>query len=78
MAKNENRQDLRLLKRLASAGKPALLLKEDLDIAGELEAIGYVFLVGAYAVITPRGRRLLAELGQPLTPTKKAPLGFLE
>jgi hypothetical protein len=75
---NEKRQDVRLLERLAREGKQTSLLDEDLALAMELQTLGYVFLVGSYAVITPRGRRLLAELAQPSTPTKKPPLGFLE
>jgi len=49
-----------------------------LALAKELERAGLVFLVGAYAVITPRGRHLLAELEQKPPKPPKPPFNLLE
>ena len=60
----------RLLERLADAGKPTQLFGEDLKIAKSLESDGIVFMVRdtPYAVITPKGRHVLAG--------RKRPFGF--
>ena len=51
-----------LLDRLAAEGKATRLLDEELATAKDLEAAGLLFLIGLTAVVTPRARRLLAEL----------------
>jgi FixJ family two-component response regulator len=73
-----------LLERLAAEGQASRLLAEDLHLAKSLEEVGLVFLVqanlgseAAYAVITPKGRRLLVDLNPPKKPGKP-PLGFLD
>jgi len=55
-------KERRLLDRLAVAGKATRLLEEELHTAKNLEAEGLLFLAGWMAVVTPRARRLLAEL----------------
>ena len=52
-----------LLDRLAVEGKSIRLSEDDLKVAKSLGGVGLLFLVGEggpYAVITPKGRRLLA------------------
>ncbi len=70
-----------LLERLAAEGKATKLYVEDLPVAKKLVSAGLLFLVGAvepYAVITPKGRRLLAILeGKPPKPPK-SPFGFVD
>jgi len=51
-----------LLDRLAVAGKATRLLDEEFATAKALEADGLIFLVGLTAVVTPKARRLLADL----------------
>ena len=51
-----------LFDRLAAEGKATRLLDEELATAKDLEAAGLLFLIGLTAVVTPRARRLLAEL----------------
>jgi hypothetical protein len=66
-----------LLDRLAAEGKAARLYESDMPGAKSLEGVGLLFLIGEvepYAVITPKGRRLIAE--PPRRP--KPPVGFLE
>jgi len=46
---------------MALSGKVTRVPDEDLARAKELVEARLLFLVGAYALITPRGRRLLAE-----------------
>lgn len=72
----ENERQRRLLERLAAAGKVTRLLDEELASAQALEAEGLLFLVGITAVVTPKGRRLLASLERKPKPNKK-PLRFL-
>ena len=75
-----NPRERQLLEMLAAEGKATRLRDEDLLIAKALEEAGLVFVIRATpdAIITPRGRRLLAELEQkPLKPPKP-PIGFLE
>jgi hypothetical protein len=70
-----------LLKKLAAEGKATKLFAEDLQVAKALEADGLLFLIGQddpYAVITPKGRRLLVDLETPPKPKPKPPLGFLD
>ena len=58
-------RERQLLERLAAEGKATKLYVEDLLVAKELVRAGLLFLVGAvepYAIITPKGRRLLAIL----------------
>jgi hypothetical protein len=51
----------KLLERVAAEGKATRLLDEELGFAKTLEADGLLFLVGLTAVVTPKGRRLLAQ-----------------
>ena len=60
-----------LLEKLASEGKATRLMDEDLLIARALQEAELVFVIrDNQAIITPKGRRLLAEL------ESKPPLGF--
>jgi hypothetical protein len=72
-------RERQLLEHLAAEGKATKLCVEDLPVAKELVGAGLLFLVGAvgpYAVITPKGRRLLAILeGKPAKPPQP-PIGF--
>jgi hypothetical protein len=74
LSKNERR----LLDRLAAEGKATRLLDEELATAKDLEAAGLLFLVGTTAVVTPRARRLLAELEQKPPKPPKPPFSLLE
>ena len=68
-----------LLERLSAEGKVTALKSGEINIARELEKADLVFLVpdgSGGAVITPRGRRLLAELESAKKSANK-PLGFL-
>ena len=53
----------KLLERLAAEGKATPLAPEEVETAKSLEADGFVFLAGdaSYAIVTPKGRRLLAK-----------------
>ena len=75
----------KLLERLGEAGKPTSLLSGELNSASSLERADLVFLVRdgdlsdiGSAIITPRGRRLLAELEQKPPKPPKPPFGFLD
>ena len=69
----------RLLGRLAAKGKPTRLAHGEVEAAKSLERDGYVFMVGSIAaIITPRGRHLLAGDEQPKKPDKKQPPTLLE
>jgi hypothetical protein len=53
-----------LLNRLAAEGKSTRLYEADVPVAKSLEGVGMLFLIGEvepYAVITPKGRCLLAD-----------------
>ena len=50
-----------LLEKFAAEGKATRLLDEELATAKTLEADGLLFLVGSTAVVTPKGRRVLAQ-----------------
>jgi len=69
----------KLLERLADEGKPTRLTAEELTAAESLESDGLLFMVGdtGSAIITPKGRHVLAGNEPPKPPSKK-PLGFLE
>jgi hypothetical protein len=70
-----------LLEKLAAEGKTTKLFAENLPLAKALEAMGLVFLIGQhepYAVITPKGRRLLAEMDRKPAKPPKPPFGFME
>ncbi len=54
-------RERQLLDRLAAEGKPTRLLDEEPALVRQLEADGLVFLAGLRAVVTPKGRRLLAK-----------------
>ena len=61
-------RERKLLERLGSAGQATELWSSGIQAAHELERADLVFLVPnsiVRAVITPRGRRLLAEVEQP-------------
>jgi hypothetical protein len=75
-------RERRLLERLGAEGKVTPLTSGEIATARELEKADLVFLVrdgSGGAVITPRGRRLLAELEQksPKKP-RKPPSNLLE
>ena len=55
-------RERKLLERLVSAGKSTRLPEEEVPIAKDLERSGLLFLVGAYAVATPKARQLLAKI----------------
>jgi hypothetical protein len=71
-----------LLKRLAAEGKPTRLALGELEAAKSLERDGYAFMVGSTAaIVTPKGRHLLAGEEPPKKPDQKPPkppFGFLE
>ena len=70
-----------LLERLVSEGKATKLYAEDLQVAKSLEGVGLLFLIGEaepHAVITPKGRRLLAEFDQKPPKRPKPPFGFMD
>jgi hypothetical protein len=71
-------RERRLLEKLATEGKATRLLDEELARAEDLEADGLVFLVGTSAVVTPKARRLLAELEQKPPKPPKPPFSLLE
>jgi len=73
-----SKDERRLLDRLAAEGKATRLLDEDLATAKDLEAVGLLFLVGTSAVVTPKARRLLAELEQKQPKPPKPPFSLLE
>jgi len=73
------KDEQRLLERLGAEGKVTALKSGEIAIARALEQADLVFLVpdgSGSAVITPRGRRLLAELESAINSAKR-PLGFL-
>jgi hypothetical protein len=70
-----------LLERLAEAGKPSPLLSGELRIAASLERADLLFIkrdgaVQEAAIITPKGRRLLAELAQRPLKHQRPPFRF--
>jgi hypothetical protein len=68
-----------LLERLAVEGKATQLALGEIEAAKSLEGDRLIFMVGAAAaIITPKGRRLLAGEERPKKPDKKPPFGFLE
>jgi hypothetical protein len=74
-------QERHLLERLADAGRPTLLLEQDLIVARALERLGLVMLIAhsgepPQAIIMPKGRHLLAGENLPKNPAKD-PFGFL-
>ena len=77
-------RERQLLEKLADAGKATPLFGEDLIIAKSLEEADFVFLIrdghdreDGSAIITPKGRHLLAGLEQKSRKLPKPPLGFL-
>ena len=68
-----------LLERLAAVGKASRLTLGEVQVAKSLENDGLLFMVRdtAYAIITPKGRHVLAGNEPPKPPSKK-PLGFPE
>ena len=72
-------RERQLLDRLAAEGKPTRLVGEDLLIAKALEEAELVFVIRDTldAIITPKGRRLLADLDRKPKPSKP-PFGFLD
>jgi hypothetical protein len=68
-----------LLERLASEGKSTRLYEADVPVAKSLEGVGLLFFIGQvepYAVITPKGRRLLANIDRKPPKPPKPPFGF--
>ena len=72
-------QERQLLDRLADEGKPTRLAEGDLQVAKRLEGVGLVFLIPntLNAVITPKGRHVLAGSSHAPKPDKKR-FGFIE
>jgi hypothetical protein len=68
-----------LLEKLAAEGKPTRLSADELQTARSLETVGVVFMIKntTDAIITPKGRNVLARKGLGTKPPKR-PLGFLE
>ncbi len=68
----------KLLERLAAEGKATRLALGEKEAAKSLEGDGFVFMVsGTAAIITPKGRRLLA--GEEKKPKRgKPPSSLLE
>ncbi len=69
----------RLLERLSAEGKATALDSGEIGVARALEMADLVFVLpdgSGGAVITPRGRRLLAEL-ESVKKSARKPLGFL-
>ncbi len=62
-----------LLQRLADEGKPSRLAAGDMLIAKSLETDGLLFMVQntGCAIITPKGRHVLAAIEPPKPPSKK-------
>ncbi len=71
-------RERKFLERLADEGKATRLTLAELEVAKSLEADGLVFMIGNTldAIITPKGRHVLA-VNEPPTPPGKKPLGFL-
>jgi hypothetical protein len=69
----------KLLERLAAIGKATQLTAQDLQIAKPLESGGLVFMIRdtANAIITPKGRHVLAGREMSARPAKK-PFGFMD
>ena len=64
-----NGRERQLLEKIAAEGKATKIAHDELRVAKVLEGDGLLFLVGddkAHAVITPKGRRLLAGEGDEL------------
>jgi ribosomal protein S19E (S16A) len=67
-----------LLEALANAGKPTELVGGDALVAKQLEQGGLVFNTRQGAIISPKGRRVLADLHDLTEATaKKTRFGFL-
>ena len=76
-----NDRERLLLEKLGAEGKVAPLNSSEIATARALEKADLVFLVrdgSGGAVITPRGRRLLAELEQKPPKPPKPPSSLLE
>jgi len=76
-----NDRERLLLERLGAEGKVTPLMSGEIATARELERADLVFLVRdgtGGAIITPRGRRLLAELEQKPPKPPKPPFSLLE
>jgi len=71
-------RERQLLERLAGEGKATRLADEELLIARALEEVGLVFVIRGTldAIITPKGRRMLAELESKPPKPPKPPFGF--
>jgi hypothetical protein len=69
-----------LLDRIAAEGKATRLTLGDLQAAKSLEADGLLFMVRNTldAIITPKGRRLLAELAQKPPKPPRPPFNLLK
>ncbi len=55
------KDEKQLLERIAAEGKATRLLNDELAPAKDLEADGLLFLTGLTAIVTPKGRRVLAQ-----------------
>ena len=71
----------RLLERLGGAGVATALQSGEIAAVKALEKADLVFLVpdgSGKAVITPRGRRLLAEIARKPPKPSKPPFGYMD
>ena len=69
---DDDGRERQLLKRLAEAGKPTTLDADELVLAHLLATEGFLFMIKntADAIITPKGRHMLASIemdGRPRT-----------
>ena len=76
-----NEGERQLLERLGAEGKVTQLISSEISMAKALERADLVFLVRdgtGGAIITPRGRRLLAEEARKPPKSPKPPFSLLE
>jgi hypothetical protein len=68
-----------LLDRLATEGKATRLMLGELQVAKSLEAVGLIFMISNTldAIITPKGRHVLAGIEIRARPAKE-PFGFMD
>ena len=73
-----NDNERQLLEKLADAGKPTELGAEESLLGQILERRGLIFFVSDGAIISPKGRHLLAGDEAPKIGSKKKRLGLLD
>ena len=78
---NLSSDEQHLLERLGLAGQAILLQSGEVAAAKAMEKADLVFLVpdgSGKAIITPKGRRLLAEIDRKPPKPPKPPIGFMD